>query len=101
MPPTDELIRISDGTACAAWGGDYFKGVYHYNLLSHYEDSRHFRHRTTKDRRDIENRKIKFVGGSEALKNIEENPDGVILRENADKLRGPRKNSRFIKGCFR
>ena len=81
MPPTDSLIRISDGTMCSAWGGAYFNGHYYYNLLSHYEDSRHFRHATQKDDRDLEDGKIKYQSGSDALASMGENRNGILFRD--------------------
>ena len=101
MTPTDHLIRISDGTVCSAWGGDYFNGVYYYNLLSHYEDSRHFRHMTNKDNRDYEDGKIKYMSGSETLKILGENLTGVITREEANKFRDSNNNSWFNRKCLK
>lgn len=80
MPPTNSLIRISDGTMCSAWGGAFFNGQYYYNLLSHYEDARHFRYATQKDDRDLEDGKIKYKSGSDALASMGENRRGIIFR---------------------
>ena len=80
MPPTNSLIRLSDGTMCSAWGGAYFNGRYYYNLLSHYEDAKHFRSSTQKDERDLEDGKIKYQSGSDALKSMGTNRNGIIFR---------------------
>ena len=61
MPPTDTLIRLSDGTMCSAWGGMCIGRKYHYHFLNGtYEEASHFRHATEKDYKDLEDGLIQY-----------------------------------------
>ena len=61
MSPTDELIRLSNGKYCAAWGGEYRNHRYYYHFLNgKYEDANLFRHVTKKDIEDLNAGRIQF-----------------------------------------
>ena len=61
MPPTDELIRLSNGKYCAAWGGEYKNHRYYYYFLNgRYEDASLFRHATKQDLEDLDAGRIQF-----------------------------------------